>query len=326
MESQAALARPMSSSQSAIGGMIGQSLSMRRLYELIAKVRQNNSPVLLIGETGTGKELVARCIHSTGLRQGKPFVPVDCSALTSSLIESELFGHCKGAFTGADRFERGLLQAANEGTVFLDEIGEIPTPSQAKLLRAIQEREVRPVGSTAFIPVDIRFIAATNRDLGAQVQAGAFREDLFYRLNVVQIRLPALRERKSDIPLLVAHFLRKFSDFADGARTISDEAMARLVAYDWPGNVREMQNAVQRAVVLSSDRHLGADDFAFVATGDSKLGCGQEIVSLAELERRAVVQAVREAGGNRIAAARLLGIGKTTLYRKLKEYALTDGC
>lgn len=315
-----ALPRSVVCNQGGFGGMIGESAPMLHLYELIARVRENSSAVLLLGETGTGKELVARSIHSTGSRQGKAFVPVDCSALTPSLIESELFGHAKGAFTGADRSEQGLLLAAHGGTVFLDEIGELPMPLQAKLLRAIQEREVRPLGSTAFIPVDNRVIAATNRDLETQVRGGTFREDLFYRLNVIQIKLPAVRERKSDIPLLIAHFLQKFSGM-ERPRTLSDDALQRLMAYDWPGNIRELQNAVERAVILSSEPILTADGFAFLSNVTPNASQSQGVVPLAELERRAVVQAVREAGGNRVAAARLLGIGKTTLYRKLKEYS-----
>src|SRR5580658_3031351 len=192
--------------QAGFGGLIGKSAPMRRLYEQIAKISQSTSPVLLLGETGTGKELVARCIHFMGLRRDKALVPIDCSALTPTLVESELFGHVKGAFTGADHSKRGLFQSASEGTVFLDEIGELPIFMQAKLLRALQEKEIRPVGSTERIPINVRVIAATNRDLEAGVRAGTFRQDLYFRLNVIQIRLPALREHKVDIPLLAAHF------------------------------------------------------------------------------------------------------------------------
>jgi two-component system response regulator HydG len=296
---------------------------MHRLYELIGKVSQSASPVLLIGETGTGKELVARAIHFTGLRREGALVPVDCSALTPTLVESELFGHVKGAFTGAEHSKRGLLQTANEGTIFLDEIGELPLFLQAKLLRALQEKEIRPVGSTERIPIDARVIAATNRDLEAEVRAGRFRQDLYFRLNVVQIKLPALRGRKIDIPLLVAYFLDKFSDPLRPVRAFSDDASRRLIAYDWPGNVRELENAIECAVALSDESVLTADDLASVPYRASTPHAPEsnELVPLDEMERRAIVHALRETGGDKFAAAHLLGIGKTTLYRKLKEYA-----
>ena len=322
MEGHANLSRAALSSHD-FGALIGQSAPMYLLYELIGKVSQSTSPVLVIGDTGTGKELVVRAIHSGGLRREKALVPVDCSALTPTLVESELFGHVKGAFTGADHSKRGLLQAANEGTIFLDEIGELPMFLQAKLLRALQEKEVRPVGSTEQIQIDVRVIAATNRDLEAGVRAGTFRQDLYFRLNVVQIRLPALRERKVDIPLLVAHFLDKFSDPLQPVRAISDDALRRLMAYDWPGNVRELENAIECALTLSSDSVLTADDLASVPyrTSAPNAPHSNELVPLEELERRAIANSLRETGGNKHAAARLLGIGKTTLYRKLKGYA-----
>ena len=264
MEDHANLSRAALSSQPGFAGLIGESTPMRRLYELIRRVSQSTSAVLVVGETGTGKELVARAIHFNGLRREKAFVPVDCSALTPTLVESELFGHVKGAFTGADRSKRGLLQSANEGTVFLDEIGELPMFLQAKLLRALQEKEIRPVGSTERIPIDVRVIAATNRDLETGVRAGTFRQDLYFRLNVVQIRLPALRERKGDIPLLVAYFLHKFSDPLQLVRAITDDALRRLMVYDWPGNVRELENTIERAVALTSESVLTADDLSSV--------------------------------------------------------------
>jgi transcriptional regulator with PAS, ATPase and Fis domain len=322
MENHADLSRAVLSSEPGFDGLIGESAPMHRLYELIGKVSQSTSPVLLIGETGTGKELVARAIHFTGLRRKKPLVPVDCSALTPTLVESELFGYVKGAFTGADHSKRGLLQTANEGTIFLDEIGELPMFLQAKLLRALQEKEIKPVGSTERIPINVRVIAATNRDLEAGVVAGTFRQDLYFRLNVVQIRLPALHERKVDIPLLVAHFLEKFSDPLQPVRAISDDALRRLMAYDWPGNVRELENAIECAVALSSESVLTVDDLVSVPYRASAPNApdSNEIIPLEEIERRAILQALREAGGDKLAAARLLGIGKTTLYRKLKEY------
>jgi DNA-binding NtrC family response regulator len=316
--SRAALSGPAGS-----GELIGQSAPMQLLYELLGKVGQGTSPVLVIGETGTGKELVARAIHFRGLRREKAFVPVDCSALTATLVESELFGHVKGAFTGADYSKRGLLQTAHEGTIFLDEVGELPMVLQAKFLRALQEKEIRPVGSTERIPIAVRVIAATNRDLEAEVQAGRFRQDLYFRLNVVQITLPALRERKVDIPLLVAHFLDKFCPPLQLVRAISDDALRRLMAYDWPGNVRELENAIECALALSSDSVLTADHLASVPNGASvgSLPDGNELLPLAEMERRAVLHALRETGGDKLAAATLLGMGKTTLYRKLKEYS-----
>jgi two-component system response regulator HydG len=303
-------------------GLIGLSPKMQRVYKLIEKVSQHNYPVLILGESGTGKELVARSIHFAGTRSSRPFAPVDCSALVPTLIESELFGYVKGAFTGANQTKRGLMEAAGNGTLFLDEIGDLPIDLQAKLLRAIQEKEIRPVGSTDRISISVRVIAATNRDLEEAVRQGKFRQDLFFRLNVVQIKLPTLRDRKGDIPLLVNSFLEKFSDTDAPTRTISEDAMARLMAYDWPGNVRELENAIERAVALGSNSLLHTGDLP------SNLQCGASerlpqndvLLPLDELERRAILRALRESGGDKLAAARLLGIGKTTLYRKLKQY------
>jgi transcriptional regulator with PAS, ATPase and Fis domain len=305
------------------GRLIGASAPMRRLFELITKASRCTSPVLLTGETGTGKELAARAIHSAGSRREKALVPVDCSALTPTLVEAELFGHVKGAFTGADSTKPGLLQAANEGTIFLDEIGELPIFLQAKLLRTLQEKEVRPIGSTERIPVNARVIAATNRDLEAGVRAGTFRQDLYFRLNVVQIRLPTLRERKIDIPLLVAHFLDKFSDPLQLVRAISDDALRRLMDHDWPGNVRELENVIESAVVLGSESILTADDLAALPNGGSagNPSDSNQVVPLAEVERRAIMHALREDAGNKPAAAHHLGISRGTLYRKLKEYS-----
>src|ERR1700676_1365744 len=323
MDDHANLSRAALSRQKDFDGLIGQPAPMCRLYELIEKISQSTSPALLVGETGTGKELVARAIHFTGLRREKALVPIDCSALTPTLIESELFGHVKGAFTGADQSKQGLLQAANEGTVFLDEIGELPVFLQAKLLRALQEKEISPVGSTKSIPINVRVIAATNRDLEAEVRAGTFRQDLYFRLNVVQIRLPALRERKVDIPLLVAYFQDKFSDPLQLIRPISDAALRRLMAYDWPGNVRELENAIECAMALGSDSTLTPMDLASIPDNTSAaiLPDSDGLFPLKEIERRAVLHALLETRGDKPAAARLLGIGKTTLYRKLKEYA-----
>ncbi len=304
------------------GGLIGVSAKMQRLYKMIEKVSQHNYPVLVLGESGTGKELVARSIHFMGVRQKKPFVPVDCSGLVPTLIESELFGYVKGAFTGAQHGRTGLLETGNGGTVFLDEIGDLPVDLQAKLLRALQEREIRPVGATDRVRIDIRIIAATNRDLESAIRTGGFRQDLYFRLNVVQLKLPPLRERKSDIPLLVSAFLEKFSDPQRPIRTISEDAMRRLMAYDWPGNVRELENAVERAVALGSGPilHMGDLPSNLQQGGSDRSLDSDELTTLEEMERRAILRALRETNGDKLAAARLLGIGKTTLYRKLKQY------
>ncbi len=303
-------------------GLIGLSPKMQRVYRLIEKVSQHNYPVLILGESGTGKELVARSIHFSGLRRTRPFVPVDCTALVPTLIESELFGYVKGAFTGAVHSKQGLMETAGNGTLFLDEIGDLPFDLQAKLLRALQEREIRPVGSTDRISISTRIIAATNRDLETAVRQGHFRQDLFFRLNVVQIKIPPLRDRKSDIPFLVNSFLEKFSDSESPARTISEDALARLVSYDWPGNVRELENAIERAIALGSGPILHVGDLPTnLQYGSSeRISSNDELVPLDELERRAILRALRESSGDKLAAARLLGIGKTTLYRKLKQY------
>jgi two-component system response regulator HydG len=246
------LLREQLRSKPGFGGMIGVSAKMQRVYKMIEKVSQHEYPVLILGESGTGKELVAKSIHYSGIRKERPFAPVDCSSLVPTLIESELFGYVKGAFTGAMQSKQGLLEAAQGGTLFLDEIGDMPVDLQAKLLRALQEREVKPVGSTERRHINIRIIAATNRDLESAIRTGAFRQDLYFRLNVVQVKLPPLRERKSDIQLMVISFLEKFSDPHGPPRTISDDAMRRLIAYDWPGNVRELENAIERAVAMGS--------------------------------------------------------------------------
>jgi DNA-binding NtrC family response regulator len=302
--------------------LIGVSLKMQRVYRLIERVSQHAYPVLILGESGTGKELVARSVHFSGVRRNKPFIPVDCSSLVPTLIEAELFGYVKGAFTGAMHAKQGLMEIADGGTLFLDEIGDLPFDMQAKLLRALQEKEVRPVGSTDRIPLSARIIAATNRDLDNAVRQGTFRQDLFFRLNVVQIKIPPLRERKTDIPILVNSFLEKFSETNGKMRTISEDAIARMMAYDWPGNVRELENAIERAIALGSGPILHAGDLPTnlqYGTGD-RLPQNDEMLPLDELERRAILRALREAGGDKLAAARMLGIGKTTLYRKLKQY------
>ena len=318
------LLREQLRSKPGFGGMIGVSAKMQRVYKMIEKVSQHEYPVLILGESGTGKELVAKSIHYSGIRKERPFAPVDCSSLVPTLIESELFGYVKGAFTGAMQSKQGLLEAAQGGTLFLDEIGDMPVDLQAKLLRALQEREVKPVGSTERRHINIRIIAATNRDLESAIRTGAFRQDLYFRLNVVQVKLPPLRERKSDIQLMVISFLEKFSDPHGPPRTISDDAMRRLIAYDWPGNVRELENAIERAVAMGSGPivHVGDLPSNLHYPSSERIPDKDELLPMEELERRAILRTLRETGGDKLAAARMLGIGKTTLYRKLKQYQM----
>ncbi len=321
-----------------LGAMIGRSLEMEKLYRILSKVALSTHPVLILGESGTGKELVARTIHAYGPNAQKPFLPVDCSSLVPTLMESELFGYVKGAFTGANRSRDGLLVSAEGGTVFLDEIGELSLDLQAKLLRALQEKEVRPVGATHRVAIRARIVAATNRNLAAMVESGTFRKDLYYRLNVVNLRLPALRDRREDIPLLTAHFLDRISRDHGQKYTLSDEALRTMMRHDWPGNVRELENAVERACALSSGPVLHLGDLptqlqqeglaeyrppAADGTGDHS-STGSSVKPLAELEREAILSAIRALHGDKLQAARLLGIGKTTLYRKLKEYGIND--
>ena len=318
-----------------LGAMIGRSPEMEKLYRIVAKVAHSSHPVLVLGESGTGKELVARTIHANGPNAGKPFLPVDCASLAPTLIESELFGYVKGAFTGALRAKDGLLVSAESGTVFLDEVGELPLEMQARLLRALQEKEVRPVGATHPVPVKARIIAATNRDLASMVEKGIFRKDLFYRLNVVNLRLPALRSRREDIPLLAAHFLDRVSRERGRKFTLSDGALRTMMRYDWPGNVRELENAVERACTMSSGPVLELGDLPTqlqqeglaVTRAEAKDGNGGDgeeprVKTLAALERDAIFEAIRMLNGDKLQAAKLLGIGKTTLYRKLKGYGI----
>jgi DNA-binding NtrC family response regulator len=317
------LLREQVRSRPGFGGLIGMSPRMERVYKVIEKVSQREHPVLILGESGTGKELVARSIHFSGPRKEKPFVPVDCSALVPTLVESELFGYTKGAFTGAMQAKQGLIEAANGGTLFLDEIGEMSLDMQVKLLRVLQQREIKPVGSTERRTVNVRIVAATNRDLELGIRNGTFRQDLYFRLNVVQIKLPPLRERKSDIPMLVTSFLDKFAAESE-AREITEDAMRRLMAYDWPGNVRELENAIERAVALGSGPFVAVHDLPSnlqYPTSDRAPG-REEVLPLEELERRAILSTLRQTNGDKQAAARALGIGKTTLYRKLKQYQL----
>jgi DNA-binding NtrC family response regulator len=320
-----------------MGNLIGTSPGMEKVYRILSKVAFSNHPVLILGESGTGKELVARAIHHDGPNAAKPFVPVDCGALVPTLIESELFGHMKGAFTGANRTREGLLAAADGGTVFLDEIGELPLDLQAKLLRALQEKEVRPVGATHTVPISARILAATNRDLLTMVEQGQFRRDLYFRLNVVNLRIPALRERREDIALLTEHFLECIERETGRPHRLSEDAMRMVVEYDWPGNVRELQHAIERTCAMSSGPVLHTVDLPTQlqnfhahhqeAQREAAVQEASEldrVVSIAEMERQAILGTIRQLKGDKLMAARLLGIGKTTLYRKLKEYGMTD--
>ncbi len=308
------------------GNIVGHAPEMEKLYRMIAKVARSTHPVLIIGESGTGKELVARSIHYSGPYRDKPFIPVDCGSLVPTLIESELFGYVKGAFTGAVRSKDGLLAVAEGGTVFLDEISELPVDLQAKLLRALQEKEIRPVGSTRRIPINVRILAASNRNLEQAVEEGKFRKDLYFRLNVVALKLPPLRERKQDIPVLVSYFLDKLAGIGGKARTVSDEALKVMLAYDWPGNVRELENALERAGALSSGPLIQVADLPTAiqncqTPATIPLTMTGKIIPMGELEKQAILSAIAQLNGDKLMAARLLGIGKTTLYRKLKEYA-----
>jgi len=324
-----------------MGDIIGRSPEMEKLYRILSKVAYSTHPVLILGESGTGKELVARSIHNNGPNPTLPFVPVDCSSLVPTLIESELFGHVKGAFTGASRAKEGLLASAEGGTVFLDEIGELPLDLQARLLRALQEKEARPVGSTQSVPISARIVAATNRDLLVMVEQGRFRKDLYFRLNVVNLRIPSLRERRSDIPLLAAHFLEQKRRENGIDYTFSDDALRLMTEYDWPGNVRELEHAIERACALSSGPvlHMGdlptqLQDYRLQATnrtlpivsagGAATVPATAPVLSIAEMEKQAILNTIRQLNGDKLMAARLLGIGKTTLYRKLKEYNILD--
>jgi two-component system response regulator HydG len=312
-------------SRQGFGNIVGRAPEMEKIYRIIAKAGQSSHPVLILGESGTGKELVAKSIHFSGPFRNKPFIPVDCGSLVPTLIESELFDHVRGAFTGATHPKDGLLAIAEGGTVFLDEIGDLPVDLQAKLLRAIQEKEIRPVGSVKRVPINVRILAATNRDLERAVADGTFRRDLYYRLNVLTVRVPPLRERRQDIPLLVAHFLERQGRETGNEKTISDDALKALLSYDWPGNVRELENCLERACALSSANELQVRDLPtqVYSVPMDLLGLSQPsngIVPIAELERQTILNALAQVNGDKMMAARLLGIGKTTLYRKLKEY------
>ncbi len=312
-------------SNQGFGKMIGRAPQMDRLYRMIAKSACSSHPVLVLGESGTGKEMVARAIHYSGPFRDKPFVPVDCGSLVPTLIESELFGYVKGAFTGAMQSKPGLLAIAEGGTIFLDEVGELPLDLQAKLLRALQEGEIRPVGSTKQVPIKVRFLAATNRDLEHAVGQGLFRRDLYFRLNVLSLRVPPLRERRQDIPLLATSFLERLSRASGRTHAMNDDTMNALLAYDWPGNVRELENCIERCCAMNSGPVIHTADLPSSILGVSAQLAMRttetRIEPIADLEKRAVLGAIAQLNGDKLTAAKLLGIGKTTLYRKLKEYA-----
>jgi transcriptional regulator with GAF, ATPase, and Fis domain len=309
--------------------MVGDSAAMRLVYTRIRKVAPSDCTVLITGETGTGKEIAARAIHQNSRRARRPFVAINCAALTESLLESELFGHEKGAFTGAHTLKKGKFELADGGTIFLDEIGELAPPLQSKLLRALQQHEFERVGGTRTIHVDVRVIAATNRDLAAEAAAGRFRQDLWYRLNVVNVAMPPLRERIEDIPPLAAHFAAKYA--RGRAVRFSPEALAALAAHDWPGNVRELENAIERAVVLGSSDQIGAEDLSEIidASAEALAGAGEAggaafHEGVREVKRRLILDAIDRSRGNYAAAARLLGLNPTYLHRLLKNLQLKD--
>jgi len=333
--------RQRTDSETAVHGIVGSSTRIQEVLRMVARLKDTRTPVLIYGESGTGKELVARAMHFRGVFAARPFVAVDCGALVPTLIESELFGYEKGAFTGALKSKQGLFQAADGGTVFFDEVGELPLELQAKLLRALQEKEIRPVGSNQRVKIDVRVIAATNRDLEAAYKNGTFRKDLYFRLNVVTLFVPPLRERRTDIPMLVHWFLERY---ASGASIhVASAAMKALMQYDWPGNVRELENCVERAVALGNGRSIDLGDLppaiaSRAATSASVLPAPQAVLpdpdliddsespvrssttDLEDIERATIQRVFEQVKGDKALAGRMLGISRATLYRKLKRY------
>jgi two-component system response regulator AtoC len=317
--------RERSETETAVHGIIGNSTGIQNVLRLISRLKDTRTPVLISGESGTGKELVARALHFRGTLASRPFVAVDCGSLVPTLIESELFGYEKGAFTGALRSKEGLLQSADTGTIFLDEVGELPLEMQAKLLRFLQEKEVRPVGSNQKVKVDVRIMAATNRDLDTEYKKGTFRKDLYFRLNVVTISLPPLRERRSDIPILAAWFLDRLAP-GRGVQ-VSGTAMKAMLAYDWPGNVRELENCLERAVALGDQRIIEVNDLPpAIANADDHIQptASQEFsaraTDLEDIERATIERVFSQVKGDKALAGKMLGISRATLYRKLKRY------
>jgi DNA-binding NtrC family response regulator len=317
-----------------LAGLVGASRPMLRLFERIRRVAASHAPVLVVGETGSGKDLVAQSVHRASGRE--PFVPVNCGAIPDHLMEAELFGHVKGAFTGADRDKSGLFQAAHGGTLFLDEIGELPLALQPKLLRVIESGEVRQVGAVAPEHVDVRIVAATHRDLEGKVEAGEFREDLYWRVNVLHLDVPPLRERPTDIPLLVEHFCVKLQrrsgepDSLEGEFCVTPTALAALLEYPWPGNVRQLRSVIERALTFAEGGEVDLDDLpgdirrAAQSTGRVRSAADRQL-TLAELEREYVYEVLRRTGGNKSRAAQWLGVPRRTLYRRLEEFGLDTG-
>jgi len=321
-----AFLRERVSAEESLDGIIGTSANIQDVLRMISRLKDTRTPVLISGESGTGKELVARAIHFRGTMAQTPFVAVDCGSLVPTLMESELFGYEKGAFTGAMKSKSGLFQAANGGTIFLDEIGELPLEMQAKLLRVLQEKEIRPVGSNDQVSIDVRVIAATNRDLEAAYRDGTFRKDLYFRLNVVTVHLPALRDRRSDIPMLVHHFLDRYA--AGANLQVTSAAMKSLLHYEWPGNVRELENCVARAVTLGDHKTIDVNDLppairaehTSAAPVSAQDTASLSTTALAEMERMTILRVFEQANGDKALAGKMLGISRATLYRKLKRY------
>src|SRR3989454_4506462 len=311
-------------------GIVGSSSKIQDVLRMISRLKDTRTPVLITGESGTGKELVARAIHFRGTFANRAFVAVDCGSLVPTLIESELFGYEKGAFTGALKSKAGLFQSAEGGTIFLDEIGELPLEMQAKLLRVLQEKEVRPVGSNQKLKVDVRVIAASNRDLESEYRNGTFRKDLYFRLNVVTLHVPALRERRSDIPMLVHWFLDRYAP--DHAIQVTNSAMKSLLQYDWPGNVRELENCIERAVALGDHQTIDVNDLppaiasaSPVAELFAESSSGLTSTDLEDIERATIQRVFEQVKGDKALAGRMLGISRATLYRKLKRYNIGTG-
>lgn len=314
------------STEDNLDGIIGSSANIQDVLRMVSRLKDTRTPVLIAGESGTGKELVARAIHFRGALAQTPFIAVDCGSLVPTLMESELFGYEKGAFTGAIKSKSGLFQAANGGTIFLDEIGELPLEMQAKLLRVLQEKEVRPVGSNEKVNVDVRVIAATNRDLEAAYREGTFRKDLYFRLNVVTVHLPPLRDRRSDIPMLVHHFLDRYSP--DSHLQVTPAAMKSLLNYEWPGNIRELENCIARAITLGDRKVIDVVDLppairsdpGEVSSTTAQDAASLSTTALAEMEKMTILRVFEQANGDKALAGRMLGISRATLYRKLKRY------
>jgi DNA-binding NtrC family response regulator len=308
-------------------GIIGHSKEMQQALDLVMRVAPTDATILIQGESGTGKEVIAKAIHHTSPRTQHPFVAVNCGALPEPLLESEIFGHVKGAFTGATAHKKGLFEEAHGGTFFLDEIGDMPLSLQVKFLRVLQEGEIRRVGSNQATSVDVRVLAATNRDLGQLMQQGQFREDLYYRLNVIPLALPPLRERREDIPALAEHFLRRFGDKQHRPLSLTANAVERLLRYPWPGNVRELENAMERTAILARNDLIGPDELPPHIASGTPLGPAPVLPreqTLAEVEKSHILQTLERCGWNHSQAAEALGIGRTSLWRKLKEYQIEE--